>query len=435
MTSAGGAVRGATVILLVAAAVAGGLLTVETLTADEPSAAGDEYPGVGDLVAERTAATGEIEVPVANGSGTVLIDDGHHNRQSDEQLRPLVSALSSAGYDVHRVTEGHDLGRQLARADAYVIVDPLRAYEPAEARAVERFADTGGRVVLFAEPTRQIVTDQAVARSKQIRRSRLATLGSHLGIEVGTDYLYNLTENDGNYKRVFAGATRRDADYGRVVLSTATTVRAAEGDSLLQTAAGTRLSGSTGTGPHTVAVKRDHVLAVGDASLLTSGTHRVEDNEAFLERVVRFLVSGDRTGNLAAYPALLGDRPAVSYTETGLLEVAQSVGTHVRSAGGSPQLSFRGVSPDSTDVVVTSYDYLESTDLGTGVDVGDNFVSVGGHSVSRSGTALVAADASGYDLVVAAADPDSAHRAVSALGEENATRYLVSGDLALVTPE
>jgi hypothetical protein len=428
--------RAVGVVSVVALVVVGVLWAGTILTTQPPtSSAGEAYPPTSELVPDPAPATGEVSLGDVDGSGTILIDDAHHNRHTDEDLRPLVNALSGAGYEVVLVTEGDDFERRLADADGYLVFDPKRTHLPGEARAVREFVDSGGHVAIFAEPSRAFFPGGNVNTSPNIERSRVAKLGSHLGVEFGTDYLLNLQRNEGNFKRVVASGTGPASDVDRAVLPTATTVQASGGTTLLETTGKTRLSAESTSTSHAVAVRRENVLAVGDASLLQDGTHRIADNEGFVELTARFLVAGNRTGHLTGVPAAFGPEITISYTNTDLLGPAQDLAATASTATSDASIRFRDAEPDRTDVLVTTYSFIDDTDLEAPVSVGRNFSGVDGHSIPRDGTAVVVTNRGGYDLVIAATDGQQAARAVEALKTSEIGTYLVDDDLAIFGQE
>lgn len=407
-----------------------GLVGLTASTTPAPEEPVDGFPDpTTDLVAE-TEVTGTIEVPTTDAPGVVLVDMAHANRASPEQLRPLVGAITEAGYEVAYLEDAENLERELARADAFVVVDPADSYEGTEARAVERFAESGGRVVIFGEPTRTDIVFSGLGSTTSTDRSHLASLGAPLGIHFGTEYLYNLDDNDGNFKNVFGTGT--DGDVDRVTFYTATRVTASSGQRLLETVPGTRTAGSSETRTHPVAVRSGNVIAVGDATFLTEGNHAVADNDDFLGRVATFLVAGERTPDLLSYPAAFGSSPKLSYSDADLLGAAQDLAAQTREATGTPTIRYRPAAAWEADIAIVSYDYLATTDLGTGIAVEDETIRVDGYSVARNNTTIAIANRAGYDLVIAAPGGEGAEAAVERIAEGTIVDATVTAKVALI---
>lgn len=162
---------------------------------------------------------------------------------------------------------------------------------------MDDFTDDGGRVLLVAEPTRQEV---GLVGGQFTSRSRTSALASRLGVGFGTDYLYDQSANDGNYRHVFATpATGGDdplvRDVERTTAYTATTVHVADGRAVLTTVETTRRSGSGRPGEYAVVATTDggETIAVGDLSFMRTGRHGVADNEVFIARLVEHLAGGN----------------------------------------------------------------------------------------------------------------------------------------------
>ncbi|MFB6352790.1 MAG: hypothetical protein ABEJ92_01775 [Halobacteriales archaeon] len=389
---------------------------------------------VDELVPERAPADGELAIEHRNESGVVLVDQAHGNRLTPDELEPLFSAVTAAGYEVRRLGPNDDLDRGLAGADAFVVADPGTAYTEAEARRVEAFAERGGRLLLIGEPTQGEQTGIAVVA----RTNRLGSLASRFGFEFGEAYLYNMATNDGNFQNIFAapnGRSRVTKGVSRVALYTATTVQAREGRTVLVASDGSRSSRTDATGPYPVAAVNGNALAIGDGTFLRRGNFNVVDNERLVRNVVRFLVSGTKERTLWTYPAVVGPEPTVHYTGPALLRAAQTLGADLRRAGKRPTLALRrqGVGPDRTDVLVTTFDFLARRgELETGITANDRRVRVAGYESNATGVIVVRAPADGYDLVVAADTPSRARRGATLLVDGELDRHRLTERTAVI---
>ncbi|MFB6121964.1 MAG: DUF4350 domain-containing protein [Haloferacaceae archaeon] len=286
--------------LVVAAAVvlaiagAGATLEPDAEPSAPPSTA--EY-APSEIVPEPIPATGTIspDASAAEGSGTVLIDNGHGNRFSRSDIEPLVDALVRVGYNVEFYTGG-DLAASLRDADAFLVVDPSSEYAPGDVDDVRTFTGRGGRLVMLGEPSRISVSAGLFGTTISARESRLTSLASQYGMSIDTRYLYNQETEDGNYKHVVATSTGR-GDLGgvdRTTMYTAAAVTVHRGTTLLETTANTRKSPESDvSGRFPVAVTKGNALLVGDKTFLSSGRYNVADNEAFVAYIVEFLVAGD----------------------------------------------------------------------------------------------------------------------------------------------
>lgn len=366
------------------------------------------YPGYNatDLVPERTAAQGVPAVQEAETRGTVLIDTIHSNRFTRSDIRPLTEALADAGYRVEFTKFARPISGQLRKADAYVVIDPGKAYSPEEAEMLSDFAADGGRVLLVGEPARSTVGLLGLGVIPV--RSRMASVAEPFGITFGNTYLYNMERNDGNYLNVIGSGTDRGAlseDVDELVAYTGTHVSARDGTPVVRASDGTR-SGRTGTAErYQLAVVSGNALAVGDKAFLMEGSFSVADNDQFLANVVEFLTSGDRQFDLLDFPYVVDRNPTVVYTSTELLGAAQEINRNLGSDRGEPRVELERGTPDQqeADVLVATFEDLARRGItGTGIRAGGGRVSVGPYESDLDGVTVIHAPQSGYDLVVAA---------------------------------
>lgn len=347
---ADGPVESAAVVLGVAlVVVVAGTVTLTTL-GDEPSIDADtdanttapprEYRPA-SVIARTIPSRGSVRVAQslhASGNGierkVVLIDES--SRVEQEDVRQLVLALVVAGHEV-RYADG-DFNESLRPADAYVRIDPSQSLDRDEIAAVENFTDTGGRVVLVAEPNRVQVSATLFSTTVTTRRTAMVELAAAYGIVFGNRYLYDTTTNDGNFKNVLARPTNRAAapDLDRVALSTATRVESRDGTVLLRTPPSTRLSNDGTAGRYPVAVRTGNVLALGDGTFMQEGRHAIADNEVLVGYVAEFLVSGDRVHPPPEEPADPDDSEEEDETEPESDEDDTSTPTPAGTPEGPP---------------------------------------------------------------------------------------------------
>lgn len=383
---------------------------------------------------EPAPAEGAIAVEAREDTGVVLIDMAHQNGLSQAEMDPLLTGITSAGYEIDLLEREDDLDRSLTRADAFVVIDPRTGYSDAEVDRVQRFVDRGGRLLLVGEPT----TLEAVGRTLIERSNRLTQLSSRFGFEFGEAHLFNMERNDGNHQNVFAepvGDRELTEGVSRTAFYAATHITVREGRAVLVAGPGTRSSRTDAAGTYPVAAVNGNVLAIADGTFLRRGNFNVVDNERLVGNVVRFLVSGEKREGLARYPTIVSTEPTVHYTRAALVDAAQRLGTDLRERGRQPTLAIsRGpVSPSRTDVLVTTFDYLgRYGSLETGVRVSGGFVSVTGYNSATAGVAVVSAPAAGYDLVIAAETPALAELAVEMLADGSLREHLLDQRTAVV---
>lgn len=250
------------------------------------------------VIAEPIPASGAVRVAdslhAAESGERIVVIDGE-SRVEQEDVRPLVRAVATAGHEVRYREQDRRLEDALDEADAYVRIDPAAALTDSEREAVEAFTDRGGRVVLAAEPNRRQIQG-GVGATVRTQRTNMVELAAQYGIVFGNRYLYDTTTNDGNFRNVLAEPTDTDGapDLDRVALDTATRIQVDDdGTVLLRTPRSTELSNGGGAARYPVAVRSGNVLAVGDKTFMAEGRHNVADNERFLDYVIEFALAGE----------------------------------------------------------------------------------------------------------------------------------------------
>jgi hypothetical protein len=279
------------VVVVVAAAGVGAVLGDDPEPAAEPPTHPEWDPA--SVVSTPQTASGEIRAEDPGTDGLVVIDTTHANGVTRSEVTPLVEALTRVGYAVE-FTSGN-LSEALSEADAYLVIDPGTEYSPDEVEAVREFTDSGGRLLVAAEPDRRTVQTSLFGASISTRQSRVTTLASEYGVAADASYLYNLETNGGNYRYLTAEPATDVDGVSSVTLYTATAVTAADGRVVLRAAPGTRSSADTDdVGRPAVAVRTGNAIFLGDSTFLTEGRHNVADNEAFLAYLVEFATGGTR---------------------------------------------------------------------------------------------------------------------------------------------
>jgi hypothetical protein len=245
-----------------------------------------------------------IESGLASGQ-VVLIDYAHENQFYVNEIEPFTRALTSRGAITEIYMGQESLEHHLKYASAYVIISPLGLFSPQEIRSIERFVADGGRLLVFTDPTRGIAFFEF--SFPDIDSANL--LLSSTGIAFSGDYLYNLTENEGNFRNVkFSdfGEHPLTEDLGMVVLYGAHSVSAGNGTALLK-ASDKTVSSLTDQGGDLagMALSADgSVLASGDFTFMTTPFFTVADNALLVERVAEFALGSQRQPSLANFPYL-----------------------------------------------------------------------------------------------------------------------------------
>jgi len=268
------------------------------------------------ILAEDFDERGNVSVDGNQSGKVVVIDAAHANSFSRGDIQPLVDALVESGHEVRFHGAGQQAGSgfgspgaeqtlnaSLQRADALVVISPGTRYRAGEINGVRNFTDRGGRVLMLAEPESVSISlgggGGPAGLSIQRIQSQLTPLASAYGMDVGTDYLFNMDENANNFQYVYAtptdvGPLTEGVDRVALPQSTRLTVDEDDASTALTATEGTQLQSTRSTGTYAVAARNGNVTAIADSTFLGPDFHRVADNEVLLGNVAEFLTSGEK---------------------------------------------------------------------------------------------------------------------------------------------
>lgn len=217
----------------------------------------------------------EINDSFINGSGTVLIDLSHGNNFNAKNLNLLLFRILARGYRVEYFRDGSNLKKNLSSATSFVVISPASSFSAADAKSVKEFIDGGGRLLMLSEP---------------IKDGEINSLASEFGVLFWNDYLYNLKENDGNFRYIYLtefSDNNITKGLQKIVFYTASSVF---GNGIIFTDNNTYSSIRGEKGRYSVAVvtENSQVLAIGDITFL-SEPYNVADNNRLIYNIADFL--------------------------------------------------------------------------------------------------------------------------------------------------
>ena len=264
----------------------------------------------------------DVPLPVYNplaeeaveGAGRVVFDLAHDNNLEADDLTPLRERLKARGATL-RTYDGYTafLDYELQGAVALVVAAPTLHHTDAEVAAILDFVEDGGRVLLVADPTRQIpVPEDAALADLLLPPSAVPAMNSlanPLGVVYFDDYLYNVVENEANYRNVklSVGEAEHPLTEGldTVILFAAHSLEG-DGQELLVGDENTHSDLRSGESLLAGAVLsfEDQVLALGDLTVLSAPYHTTADNDRFLSNIADWLISAERVWHLRDFPYL-----------------------------------------------------------------------------------------------------------------------------------
>lgn len=312
------------------------------------------------------------------GAGRVVLDLAHNNNLEVDDLTPLQDRLRVRGGTI----ENYDgftssLDSQLRGAIAYLVVAPTYLFSEEEASAVADFVESGGRVLLVADPTRAVPVPEEEQDTWDLTQvffpdsaiPAINSLAGPLGVVYFDDYLYNQVHNEGNYRNVKLTVANADHPLTEglqtVVFFAAHSVRS-NGLTLLQGDENTFSAKRTGESDLAAGVLSadEGVLALGDLTALTAPYHTVGDNDRFLSNVADWLMAAPREWKLRDFPYLF-QRPvdlvqiSGEYLDPRLIAKSGPLREVVALTGLTLEMS-DAAEPDHDAILVGTFDDVET---------------------------------------------------------------------------
>jgi hypothetical protein len=266
--------------------------------------------------------------------GVVLVDYFHANQFQPAEIQSLREAVEGRGGRLETITDSTSLTNRLKYASSLIVISPSVAFTSDEIRAVTKFVERGGRLAVFTDATRGLTyTDFFTGATISMPDINAVNplLANH-GISVNNDYLYNLIENEGNFRNVFFGDFGKDElTFGltQVAFYGTHSVEAESGQILLLGADQTYSSITDAHNPAEggAALSEDgNVVAFGDFTFMTPPYNTVSDNGILIANIADFLLGSTLKPSLATFPYVFSQPDLQVYPSSKVQMTAEIVG-------------------------------------------------------------------------------------------------------------
>lgn len=244
------------------------------------------------------------------GAPVVLFDMTHSNSFTLSEIETLTRSLTERGAQVELTDYTQLLSQQLKTADSYVIIAPTVQFSPAEILAVSHFVQNGGRLLAIADPTRNYTLSYYYGyyASSMTSVDILNQVLAPYRITFSDDYLYNLVENEGNFRNVITRQLTKaplTEKLNELVFYSAHSLKTDQ-LSLIGGGSNTRSSLTDQSGSLTIAAsaREGQILALGDLTFMTLPYIQVADNHQLTLNIANFLSDGSRPHDLQDFPYL-----------------------------------------------------------------------------------------------------------------------------------
>jgi hypothetical protein len=268
-----------------------------------------EMPGYEHIVVPEPPSIEYSDV-YEEGEGTILFDLAHDNALDIEELDVLTLRLVSRGLTIEFFSLGDDLEtallgeeveeeelpgeeaeeeelpdeeveeEELPGADAFIVVCPQVDFSKEERQTVSEFVNNGGKLLLIGDPT---------------RASQMNSLSLKFGLIFEPDYLYNMKENDANYRNIFVTEFEENEimkDLQRIALYTAGSISSDEcGIAFVDENTFSSLI-ETRKGLSPIALANEYkVLAIHDLTFITEPYNGILDNNQLISNIADWLAT------------------------------------------------------------------------------------------------------------------------------------------------
>ncbi len=256
-----------------------------------------EMPSYENIIAPAVPST-EFSDVYEEGEGIVLIDLAHDNTLDIEDLNVLMLRLVSRGLTIEFFNVGDDLEEKLLGeedeedeeegdeedleeelpADTFIIVCPQGEFSKEERETIGKFVDDGGKLLLIADPT---------------RLGKMNSLSLDFGLIFEPDYLYNLKENEANYRNIFVTGFKENVitkNLEKIALYTVGSISSAEyGIALVdENTFSSLIESRRELSPITLG-KEGKVLAIYDLTFITEPYNGILDNNQLISNIADWL--------------------------------------------------------------------------------------------------------------------------------------------------
>ena len=268
-----------------------------------------EMPGYEHIVVPEPPSIEYSDV-YEEGEGIILFDLAHDNVLDIEELDVLTLRLVSRGLTIEFFSPGDDLEtallgeeveeeelpgeeaeeeelpdeeveeEELPGADAFIVVCPQVDFSKEERQTVSEFVNNGGKLLLIGDPT---------------RASQMNSLSLKFGLIFEPDYLYNMKENDANYRNIFVTEFEENEimkDLQRIALYTAGSISSDEcGIAFVdENTFSSLIETRKGLSPIALA-NESKVLAIHDLTFITEPYNGILDNNQLISNIADWLAT------------------------------------------------------------------------------------------------------------------------------------------------
>ncbi|MBL8099683.1 MAG: hypothetical protein JNK81_10900 [Anaerolineales bacterium] len=357
-------------------------------------------------------------------NGVVVIDQVHGNQFSMTDIVPFTSAIQQRGGKIETLNDAYSLEYQLKYASAFVSISPSYQFTAFEVQSLKNFAERGGRILVFTDPTRNFISVDFVSGNPiAFGDSNAAnSLLKGFDITVNNDYLYNTQKNEGNFRNVFFdqfGKSELTFGLKEIALYGTHSLESASGLILLGGSESNLSSSNDAYNPNhggAVLSADGNVAAFGDATFLSSPYSTYTDNATLISNLADFALTGKQTITLQNFPYIFNGKTVNVYIapdlnkNTSLITALSGLQSSLRFM--NIEMRFVDEVPASGDtIIISTFSLDEDTQAIANkfdIEFGSSIKTVEFGEISSGGTGIFLFDTTskGNTLVILAGSED-----------------------------
>ncbi len=265
--------------------------------------------------------------------GVVLFDTIHGNQFMMSDAESLTGDIKQRGGQVELLIDPILLEYKLKYASAFVVISPTIPYTADETRILKNFVSRGGRLLVFTDATRNVLYFDYISGNPIVYGDVNAanSVLAPFDISINNDYLYNLEENEGNFRNVFFDDfAKNELTFGlkEVALYGTHSVESPSGLLLLRGTESNLSSANDANDPAQggAALSKDgNVAAFGDFTFLASPYNNYTDNASLIANLADFALSGRKITTLDNFPFMFKDGTVQVYLTSEVTKTAEMV--------------------------------------------------------------------------------------------------------------
>ncbi|RLE52174.1 MAG: hypothetical protein DRJ33_04400 [Candidatus Methanomethylicota archaeon] len=211
-------------------------------------------------------------------SKSIAFDVGHQNAYASSDIELLIKEICSRGRSISFVKNLVDVS--LEKYNAIVIISPTKPYTQEERKAIRNYLEQGGKLLLIYDP-------------EKAAPNAINTIATDFQITFATGYLYNLENNDKNYRNIYITSLDQNntitQGVDKLILYTATAIYTTKG--AIAMAQNTWLTTANVKSNYPVIVARQGVVAISDQTFLKEPYAHQADNMKLIHNIAKYLTS------------------------------------------------------------------------------------------------------------------------------------------------